>query len=174
MENAWIFQNPTKEILAKDRHLADKALMEKDYVPSPFSEHLMDDHEWMHILAALDTCTVYNGPQFCDDDDKEIIPIKMVNLTHYVPKCEDFHLVREAILVTDLSSSEESCHFYEKMNLAMSERIILIWKMMTLSQRPDLEKVRILLREREAIVLDTTVRDLNRKRQKQREKEKEK
>ena len=82
--------------------------MEKDYVPSPFLEHLMDDHEWMHILAALDTCTVYNGPQFCDDDDKEIIPIRMVNLTHYVPECEDFHLIREAILVTDLSSSEES------------------------------------------------------------------
>ena len=51
--------------------------MEKDYVPYPFPEHLMDDHEWMHI-AALDTCTVYNGPQFCNDDD-EIIPIKMVN-----------------------------------------------------------------------------------------------
>ena len=114
LENAWIFQNPTEEILAEDRLLADKALMEKDYVPSPFPEHLMDDHEWMHILAALDTCTVYNGPQFYDDDDKEIIPIRMVNLTHYVPEFEDFHLVREAISVTDLSSSEESCHFYEQ------------------------------------------------------------
>ena len=68
LENAWIFQNPTEEILAEDRLLADKALMEKDYIPSPFPEHLMDDHEWMHILAALDTCIVYNGPQFCDDD----------------------------------------------------------------------------------------------------------
>ena len=38
----------------------------------------------------------------------------MVNLMHYVPKFEDFHLVREAILVTNLSSSEESSHFYEQ------------------------------------------------------------
>ena len=37
-----------------------------------------------------------------------------------------------------------------------------------------LEKVRILLREREAIVLDTTVQDFNRKQQKQTKKRKEK
>ena len=130
----------------------------------------MDDHEWMHILAALDMCTVYNGPQFCDDDDKEIIPIRMVNLTHYVPKFEDFHLVREAISVTDLSSSEESSHFYEQDESGYVREDCFDTKDDDIVPETELEKVRILLREREAIVLDTTVRDLNRKRQKQREK----
>ena len=164
LENAWIFQSPTEEILAEDRLLTDKALMEKDYVPSPFPEHLMDDHEWMHILAALDTCTVYNGPQFCDDDDKEIIPIRMVNLTHYVPECEDFHLIREAIsVITDLSSSEESCHFYEKDKSGYVREDYFDTEDDDFVPEIELEKVRILLREREAIVLDTTIQDLSKK-----------
>ena len=114
----------------------------------------------------------YNGPQFCDDDDKEIIPIIMVNLTHYVPECEDFHLIREAISVIDLSSSEESCHFYEKDKSGYVREDCFDMEDDDFVLEIELEKVRILLREREAIVLDTTVQDLNRKLKKQREKRK--
>ena len=109
-----------------------------------------------------------------DDEDKEIIPIRMVNLMHYVPECEDFHLIREAILVTDLSSSEESCHFYEKDESGYVREDCFDTEDDDFVPETKLEKVRILLRECEAIVLDTTLQDLNRKQQKQREKCKEK
>ena len=148
--------------------------MEKDYVPSLFPEHLMDDHEWIHVLAALDTCTIYNGPQFCDDDDKEIIPIRMVNLTHYVPECEDFHYIKEAISITDVSLSEDNCLFYDKDESGYVREDCFETEDDCFVPYCELEKVRILLREREAIVLDTTLQDLSRKCQKQREKCREK
>lgn len=62
IENAWIFQSPTEATLAEDKYLTDKALQEETYTLHPFLEHLLDDHEWMHVLAALDTCTIHNGP----------------------------------------------------------------------------------------------------------------
>ena len=37
LENAWIFQNPTEEILAEDRLLADKELMEEGLYSISFS-----------------------------------------------------------------------------------------------------------------------------------------
>ena len=174
LENAWIFQSPTDKILAEDRHLIDKVLMEKDYVTSPFLEHLMDDHEWIHVLAALDTCTISNGPQFCDDDDDEIIPIKMVNLMHYVPECEDFHYIKEAILITDVSLSEDNYLFYDKDESGYAREEWFEMKDDYFVPKCDLEKVRILLRERKAIVLDTTIQALTRKHQKQRKKCREK
>ena len=166
LENAWIFQSPTEEILAEDRHLTNKVLMEKNYVPSSFSEHLINDYEWIHVLAALDKCTVYNKPQFCDDDDKNIIPIRMVNLTHYVPECEDFHFIKEAISITDVSSSEDNCHFYDKDESGYVREDCFDTKDDYFVPKFELEKARILLQEHQTIVLDTTIQDLSRKRQK--------
>ena len=87
--------------------------MEKDYVPSPFPEHLMDDHEWIHVLAALDTCTIRNGPQFCNDEDKEVIPIRMVSLVHKPKQASDaitqsvLCKVKEPKTVTNPSCSDD-------------------------------------------------------------------
>jgi len=76
LENSWIFPTPIEEALKENRRLTDEALLDKEYMPSPFPEHLLfDDHEWMHILASLDTCTIPRGPQFCDEDGNDIIPI---------------------------------------------------------------------------------------------------
>ena len=105
----------------------------------------MDDHEWIHVLAALDTCIVYNGPQFCDDDDNEIIPFRMVNLTHYVPECEDFHLIKEAISITDVSSSEDNYHFYDKDKSGYVKEDCFDTKDDYFVPKSELEKVRILL-----------------------------
>ena len=38
----------------------------------------------------------------------------MVNLMHYGPECEDFNFIKEAISITDVSSSEDNGHFYDK------------------------------------------------------------
>ena len=131
--------------MVEDRLLTDKTLMVKDYVPSPFFERLMDYHEWLHILTALDVCIVNNGPQFCDDDDKEIIPIIMVNLTHYVPECEDFHLIRESISITNLRLSEESYHFCEKDKSGYVREGYFDTEDDDFVPEAELEKVRILL-----------------------------
>ena len=98
----------------------------------------------------------------------------MVNLTHYVLECEEFHLIREAISVTDLSLSEESCPSYEKDESGYVREDCLDTKDDEFLPKTELEKVRILVWECEAIVLDTTIQDLGRKFQKQREKRKEK
>ena len=110
LENAWLFQEPIEKALDENKYLTDKALEEEDYMPHPFLDYLLDDHEWIHILAALDTCTTRNGPQFCDDDDQSIVPIQMVILQKYVSDLKEVNLVREFISVTDLSSSEDSSH----------------------------------------------------------------
>ena len=114
----------------------------------------------MHILAALDTCTIHNGPQFCDEDENDIIPIRMVNLKHYVPEFEDFHLVREAISIADLSSSEESCYSYERDESGYVIDESAGVEDDDIVSKIELEKIRILLRGREAMELNATPRDL--------------
>src|SRR5271170_4689290 len=102
LEYAWLFQTPTEDALEETKRLTDRALEDEDYMPSPFPEHLLEDHEWTHILAALDTCTISQGPQFCDSDGNDIIPIRMVNLRHYVSDIEGLNLLNEAVSMNDL------------------------------------------------------------------------
>ena len=174
LENAWLFQEPTKKALVENQYLTDKALQEEDYMPHPFPDYLLDDHEWIHILAALDTCTIRTGPQFCDDDDHSIIPIQMVNLRKYIPDLEEVNLVRECISVTDLSSSEDSVHSsggdesgYENDDPWFDDDKDIV-------PETEIEKVRMLLRGREAIELEVTSPELSHVRQKQRETRKKK
>ena len=65
-----------------------------------------------------------------------------------------------------MSSSEESCHSYEKDKSGYVREDCLDTKDDDFVPETELEKMRILLWECEAIVLDTTVQDLSRKRQK--------
>ena len=174
LENAWLFQEPTKKALAENKYLTDKALQEEDYMPHPFPDYLLDDHEWIHILAALDTCTIRNGPQFCDDDDQSIVPIQMVNLRKYVSDLEEVNLVRECISVTDLSSSEDNSHSLgcDESGYGIDDSWFDDDK--DIVPEVELEKVRMLLRGREAMELGVTPPELSNVRKKQRENRKKK
>ena len=85
----------------------------------------------------------------------------MVNLQHYVPDCEAINMIRESISVTDLSSEEDSSHSltsdesgYEVDEFLLSEDDNEI------VPESELEKVKLLLRQREAVELDFTPKTL--------------
>ena len=178
LENALLFQEPAETILAENKYWTDKALQDEAYIPHPFPEHLMDEHEWIHVLAALDTCTIRNGPQFCDDNEHDIIPIQMVNLKHYVPDCEDVRWIKECISITDASSDtdvskeceylniyDESGYKIDESSLERDDDIV---------PETELEKVRLLLQEREPIELEFTPLQFQCIRREQRENRKRK
>ena len=81
-----------------------------------------------------------------------------MNLKHYVPKFEDFHLVREEIAIADLSSSEESYYSYERdeSGYVIDESVRVEYD--DIVSKIELEKIRILLRGREAMELNATPR----------------
>ena len=143
-------------------------------MPHPFPDYLLDDHEWIHILAALDTCTIRNGPQFCDDDDHSIVPIQMVNLRKYIPDLEEVNLVRECISVTDLSSSEDSAHSLGCDEPGYGNDDSWFEDDKDIVPKTEIEKVRMLLRGRDAIELEVTSLELSHVRKKQRENRKKK
>ena len=178
LENALLFQDPAEAILAENKYWTDKALQDEAYILHPFPKHLMDEHEWIHVLAALDTCTIRNGPQFCDDDEHDIIPIQMVNSKHYVIDCEDVRWVKECISITDASSDidvSEDCEYlniYDESGFKNDESFLERDDDMV--PETELEKVRLLLREREAIELEFTPPQFQCIRREQRENRKQK
>ena len=104
----------------------------------------------------------------------DIVPIHMVNLSHYILEVEDIQLLGEMVSITDPSSSEDDKYSYEQDESGYTLDEITGWGDDEIVLEWELQKVRMLLCSREEIELNATFHDLAAERKKQREKWKQK
>ena len=155
LDTTWILQEHTDEQLARCAKEMDRLIMDKAYVPVPFPKDVIYAHEWMHIMSTMDVCTIPRGTQFCDEDGYDIVPIRMVNLAHYGPHMEEVFHLQYDITISDVSLVEDerktykmSNHSFEQEEENDSDDDVV--------PESELEKVRLLLRDRDEISLNVT------------------
>ena len=92
----------------------DRVVQDEAYIPLPFPKHLVDDHEWMQILATVDICTIPRSTQFCDENGNDIVPICMVNRIQAQSQIEDSRCVEHAITISEVSVADKDYMTYEQ------------------------------------------------------------
>ena len=152
----------------------DRAVQDEAYIPIPFPVHLVDDHEWMQILATIDTCTIPRGTQFCDESGNDIVPICMVNIRHSKLNIKEAWSIEDAITFSDISSTEEDYLTYKHSELGYTNEHNEDSTDDDVVPESELEKIHILLKAREPVELEITKLDLKKIRQKQRSDRKKK
>lgn len=137
----------------------DRSIPDKAYVPLPFLEHQLDPQEWIHALATLSICALPKKTKFCDPYGYDIIPIRMITPVDGPKDEENEHQKEEAyilqedmVLVRELSTLE-----YGSTNEGDDERCLDTldgqdFEGDDIVPKLDLEKVRLLLKEREVLL----------------------
>ena len=154
----WVCGTSCKNLKPEDV-VIDRSVTDEAYVPLPFPEHLIDPQEWIHALATLSICALPKPTQFCDSDGYDIIPIRMISLVRNIneeneKKClkEQVQFQTDTVSVRELSSQDygsadegdnDGC-------LDMSED--LDSRGDDIVPESEIEKVRLLLREREVLL----------------------
>ena len=143
-----------------------KALeLDTSYAPKSFSEVEIDEHAWTQVLATIDVSAMSKGTKFCDDFGYDTIPIRMVNVIPDLLVQESETNTGETSLnwvKTELTLSEnedENGIGYEAnsdwTDNDVEDPIIL---------ESELDKIRILLRQREPQTKELETETIKRKR----------
>ena len=133
-------------------------VMDEAYLPIPFPEETLEPVEWSHILATIDVSSLQHPTKFCNPDGYDIIPIRMVqviepeeSIIQTIENPQEIFVCDKEVSVHDLLSStgygtadegdedgclEDSGHEGDDEDFDVPET--------------ELEKIRILLRGREA------------------------
>lgn len=74
-KHTWIFHTLSEGVLELDERCIERDLQYDAYIPTPFLEHLLDDHKWRQILTTLDICAQPQKTQFYDEDGYDMIPM---------------------------------------------------------------------------------------------------
>ena len=62
----------------------------------------------MHILIDLDVCTIPCSIELRDINGYDVALLRMVNLRHFKPYLESFHLVENEFTISDLSIADDT------------------------------------------------------------------
>ena len=123
-----------------------KEVEKEDYIPCPFPEEKMEPLEWIHSLISLDTMHVRPGPKFCDEEGYDIHPLNMISLVESneleinIP-----HLLLDEVSVESVFPDTPSPRS-EKSELE-EEVSDEDWEV----PKEELDKVRLLLKNRESV-----------------------
>ena len=155
----WICGTSCKDLKPEDV-VIDRSVTDEAYVPLPFPEHLIDPQEWIHVFATLSTCALPKQTQFCDPDGYDIIPIRMISIVKGKSKENKgkYHKEQISQLETDTVSVRElSNQDYGSADegdndgcLDMSEDLDSEGD--DIVPESEIEKVRLLLKEREVLL----------------------
>ena len=71
---------------------------------------LEEEQNWIHICAAIDTCTQYEGTKFYNEDGEKVATLCMLN-AYLGP--QDYMQPLRAVSIRDLSNSDEDSSAHE-------------------------------------------------------------
>ena len=155
----WICRTSCKNLKPEDV-VINRSVTDEAYVPLPFLEHLIDPQEWIHVLATLSICALPTQTQFCDLDGYDIIPIRMISVVKGKSKENEEKCLKEQMFQfqTDTISVQElSTQDYGSADegdndgcLDMSEDLDSGGD--DIVPESEIEKVRLLLKEREVLL----------------------
>ena len=180
-KDVWICQTPTPELLDEDERMMDKITKQGEYIPIPFLEDDIDPYEWLHTLSTIDVCALPPQTQFCDERGYEIMPVRVITVvdekrvdSNWPKELLALNIGPDDVSLVDVSTSDSEYDYLGIDSAGYINESSDSREIDEIEPEEQREKIQILLRGHESILLEETLQELSAKRKDQRNERKKK